>query len=1462
MKKKILVIFFFIIKTIFLNSLDNTSDIPIDWKDRSSSFVNESMGRFLSNANLQELKSMAQSLKVEAQDDINSYKKALAAYYDVTLIEPDPPKKGDQIVLERAGELKMFKLQEDDEEHLHITGRVKLVIKSKDGDQIVEADNMDVDLKHKEIMGTGNVYFKDKGLEFAGEQFYFNFEVKRGVLFNGRTKILESGSSGLKDAYFIGERIIQSNEEDAILENGSLTTCNRQNPHYHIRVTKLWISQKGEWGLLNGIVFIGPVPFLYMPVFYHPRDLIINPAIGYLSREGWYLNTTFYVLGEKVEIKRDETDIMGIEKSRAAPSNEKLYFRLSSADVRNYLDDFYNRDFYKKNPSFKIYPKFNYIDFALRIFGDAYTNLGFYVGGYYYMNFDHPVAPFKFSYLGDAGFSRLLWQQTINSDIYVPYNPADKVKVYDGNTENTYYYPGANPLTPRTSQWAKFEGNVKGKYTNFKYDAQFEYASDNYYFSDFYNRRLSFSYLDLLSDTLKFNIEFQGQSMSNFETKKNKNSMIAKPTLNTYIKLGFNPTKYPDIYGLKIIDSIDLSTNVDLGFRVIQMKPYEPTVANGKVDNPKYIRYMIDTFTVPNVSYKMSGTLFDYKTIADMPKKIVKDKIDKETKKFDYSKLTEKIDDFMKLHPDPTSDTSSNPDATSDATTDKNKIDYRSLVVFFSKKGETSIVDLTKTNLEYSDPVGIDGYKFIGRPPAEESNIVRGFQQFETPNNIALGGTATSQALTLDYFGFNLGYTFQDELNNKFKFAYNEGVDNTPEYDTVEKVLTGNFNPETITESFNINNSMTFTLKGVYHALKIGSGGGILSGIPLVTFYYRKDFDILSVYNDYLLNNFPAQTEQERDKMVFDREKQNKTNSEISVYYEDTINNDLSFGQYVLSGTQISTNVKVRLFRFSEIKEYNYTKLNGLNSGNAMYSPIDPLFYDTDVNMIYDKINNFYTRFTLKSNLIPKGNPNTLSVGVGPKINWVIPSTNMTILKNELWQDESNDVIYKNSSGTESYEAEAREYIYFYNKNGKKNLNDKINEFFAEENFWYGPKNYRKMLEDLTFTLNYSFRKDNIDYVRIDDTFKIKFENIGEFSRGDLSSDTISILPTIVYPDNSFSIGFFNDMFKYTNTLVFTKVLDTNYVYYGKLSSSDRLLDRYNIMTFSDLNIITFTLKGDLFPVKLPKGNWATFASNTEFRYDKNIVWQKNPEFNTFYLNSQTFTLSLFMDILKMSISFKAFDFQYTGYGFTLDHATINVGYTVTEIPTLFNFLKIVLAPSISYTFYVNNTNYYTSKTLQSINNNYYQNNTLYLSFALSLIIGESTDFETKLTFEMKNYNKKMYTYYTPDGLTKFFEDLRDSFNFSDIEKRRSTNFKLDTILVKLEHNLHDWQLVFTYMGQQERRDNAKKYYWENTFKFEVVWKLDSENQLMKMFNKTKVSSSYEKGEWKQPVLSLDPDSK
>ncbi|HQB62604.1 MAG TPA: hypothetical protein PLI57_08515, partial [Spirochaetota bacterium] len=325
-------ILFLISITISAFSADNSSD---DWKEKSKKFALDSIAKDIAKSDFNHLKSMANSLKLKNLNNDAEYRTALYKYFGiVNPVNIESPKQGDKIILERAGELKMTKFTEDNEEILHLFGKVRLVLNGKDDKnqtvtRTIHADEIFIDLKNKELTGTGNVVFKDSELEFSGKHFFYNFEINRGVLFDGRTKLLQGGDSGLAGAFFKGEKILQTDTDDAVLSKGQLTTCDNENPHYSLTVSKMWINQKGEWGILNGAIYIGPIPFFYIPIYYHPKSLNINPSFGFRSREGWFLNTTYYILGKEEEVKKDSKDVFGVSQNRADPSTEKAYMRIS-----------------------------------------------------------------------------------------------------------------------------------------------------------------------------------------------------------------------------------------------------------------------------------------------------------------------------------------------------------------------------------------------------------------------------------------------------------------------------------------------------------------------------------------------------------------------------------------------------------------------------------------------------------------------------------------------------------------------------------------------------------------------------------------------------------------------------------------------------------------------------------------------------------------------------------------------------------------------------------------------------------------------------------------------------------------------------------------------------------------------------------------------------------------------------
>ncbi|OHD10462.1 MAG: hypothetical protein A2086_11795 [Spirochaetes bacterium GWD1_27_9] len=1428
----------FLLTSFYLFSFDTTTDVSADyWKNRSEIFRKSALAKDIAFADLNQLKSMAMALGLKEEDNAATYRNALINYYNIKLFE-SKQKKGEKIVLERAGELKMLKIKEEDEENLHLIGKVRMLLSSTDEkkqsvQRIIEADDVYIDLKNKEITGVGNVYFKDDNLEFNGEQFYFNFEVNRGVLFGGRTKILKSGDSGLKDAYFTGDKIVQAENDDAILHNGNLTTCDEEKPHYYIKVSKIWISQKGEWGLLNGVIYIGPIPFFYIPIYYHPKDLMISPVFGYRSREGWFLQTTYFLLGDKTT-----EDFMGKDKIRTAPSGENALFRITKAMSDQKLNEFYDKyDFYKKNPKFRILPKFNSIDFALRFSGDAYTTLGFYTGLFYYMKVDHQTFPFTMTFLSDIAFSRTLWKNP-DADNYLPYNPADKGKPL--TSKNTYFHPEENPLLPRFSEYLNFTGQINNSFVSFNYDGQLEYLPDENYFKDFYNRRLSFSYIDLAFDGLKYNIESQNKKFSNFEVKKDTTVSTGTPPLNK-INITFSPKNIPKIFNLPLISSISLKTTSSLSFLAVAIKSYAPTTDNSTKDDPRYRRYFFQDFTAPELEYSMSGTLINYEFLVNLPKNI------KDNKK----KPQNKEDDIIKnLYL--TVNTIKNTDPSKDAV----ELDYKNLFMFFGKKNVITPKKVDNNTYKFNDIIlsSEDDYTYKKEEKVEDvtKTSTKKEYNFSSPQIIETEQKDTYK-LNIKIIDFGIDYSFSNKLSNKFIFNTDTSIDSPSDLDSIQRFLGNKFETNKNVKRLNITDLLSFSVKGYLKMFMI-QDKPLFQVSPELTINYNKDFDVMDIYRSFLKFKYNVTDDNYilvKNEINNLERNTNKKNSKLDINYTGNITNDLSFNNDFINGTNISTSLSFNLFEFNEFKKDIFNTLNSKNANTKDYEPVNTDLYSTRVD--YDKIKALSTTFNLKLNLIPKGSDHLLSVGVSPTINWRIPDSNLTEMKNEVWNENTTDVIYDKTITDE--EIVAREYIY-YRKN-KSNLRDKIASFYYKENFWEGPRNFRNMFQDVTINFNYDYKKNNISVVSINNQLVFKLKNIGNFFTGDNTTDNAKRIFSI-YPDDNFSLNFLGGVISYTMNLTFINELYYDFNY-PSISAKEKLLDDYRIITLNNRHTFNLRLAGTLFEVKLPKGDWLNFSTSLEFLWNRNKKWLNNKiANNNFYLNSQTLTMSILMDIFKVSLNFKAIDFKDVGYGFRLDSGNLTLGYNVTEIPVFWTYFKLYVNPSIVYNFAVKHDGDLSSQFNSS---SYYANNSLAVSFSTDLVIGEKTSFETRFHFETRSENKEMYKYYTgTDGLRLFFEDIFKSFNFAKIEDRTSSPFKLKNIVFWVEHNLHDWKLRFEYSGRPEVNTNTKRYYWENTFKFLIEWKLDSKNQLIKMFNKTKVNSIYEKGEWKQPLLSLDPD--
>ncbi|MDE6351105.1 MAG: hypothetical protein K2K67_08905, partial [Treponemataceae bacterium] len=111
-------------------------------------------------------------------------------------------------------------------------------------------------------------------------------------------------------------------------KNGELTFCDDDDPHWRIKASRIWLLPGGEFAFFSAVLFVGHVPLLYFPAFYYPKDeLIFNPAFGYRNREGYYINTTAYIIGRKPLDARSSVEAnRATGSSSSDDSDDKINF--------------------------------------------------------------------------------------------------------------------------------------------------------------------------------------------------------------------------------------------------------------------------------------------------------------------------------------------------------------------------------------------------------------------------------------------------------------------------------------------------------------------------------------------------------------------------------------------------------------------------------------------------------------------------------------------------------------------------------------------------------------------------------------------------------------------------------------------------------------------------------------------------------------------------------------------------------------------------------------------------------------------------------------------------------------------------------------------------------------------------------------------------------------------------------
>ncbi len=386
----------------------------------------------------------------------------------------EPPSTAERVItIESAKDSSYFKVEQPNEQYLRLSGGVDLkLVDNKTGDiHEIRADEIVFNQTEQILTARGNIeYTITRGTSkevFNGQGLTFRLNDWDGFFINGTSHRTQQIDGKPIDFSFTGNYISRSKDNIVVLDGGIITSSKAKPPYYSIRARKIWVLAQGEWGLQDAVLYVGHIPVFYLPFFFKPGDQVIfHPAIGYRSREGSFLQSTVYIIGQKKDTSSPLSFLqIGEDATNAPREPHGLFLRL------------------KKTPSNTgPAPAGSTNQWVLKAMADVYTRLGALLA----LQGDFPSAAkgtdISF-YAGIAG-TRNLYNTGLTSAAGTVYSPfyTDSNNNLISVWNNTWLFGAPIPLRYRF----EFSARVQNPILNLSFALPF--YSDPYFLEDFGNR--------------------------------------------------------------------------------------------------------------------------------------------------------------------------------------------------------------------------------------------------------------------------------------------------------------------------------------------------------------------------------------------------------------------------------------------------------------------------------------------------------------------------------------------------------------------------------------------------------------------------------------------------------------------------------------------------------------------------------------------------------------------------------------------------------------------------------------------------------------------------------------------------------------------------------------------------------------------------------------------------------------
>jgi len=177
-------------------------------------------------------------------------------------------------------------------------------------------DKITVNTETSEAQAEGNVRITDERGIIEGDKVTYNFETKTGVIIQ---------ANFMAQPYFgQAKKVEKLSDVEFLAHDAYATTCNYDHPHFRFQMDKLDFFRGDKIQSEKNIVYLGPIPILYLPRFSRSlkdAQTHIQVSPGKSSDWGYYvLTATRFNLAENLSarIYLDYRDKLGVAEGFGA----------------------------------------------------------------------------------------------------------------------------------------------------------------------------------------------------------------------------------------------------------------------------------------------------------------------------------------------------------------------------------------------------------------------------------------------------------------------------------------------------------------------------------------------------------------------------------------------------------------------------------------------------------------------------------------------------------------------------------------------------------------------------------------------------------------------------------------------------------------------------------------------------------------------------------------------------------------------------------------------------------------------------------------------------------------------------------------------------------------------------------------------------------------------------------------